>query len=123
MKKTIISCAVALICTAAICLTYAFSAPKAEKSVTDAYPAYMSEQQTADYIGVEENILKIMRENLAYFKGAYMSYTYTDDKGEEVTEIVYNKDAVDEAVKKLMNDPGKLNFKYIQEALEKKESK
>lgn len=114
MKNTLISCIVAILCTIAICVTYAVSTPKKAETVkTDS--GYVSESEAAQYIGVTEEIMKLMREKLKYFEGAYMTYIYTDDKGEEVTVVVYNKTALDKAVAKIMSDKSMLNFKYIQD--------
>lgn len=119
MKKTIISCIVAILCTVAVCVTYAVKAPSDTKntssSVSDS-SSYMTEKEAADYIGVSENVLNMMRVKLRYMEGAYMSYTYTNDSGKEVTEIVYKKDKLDAVVEKLMKDSNALNFRYIEKA-------
>ncbi|HAS37713.1 MAG TPA: hypothetical protein DCS04_03740, partial [Ruminococcaceae bacterium] len=76
---------------------------------------YMTEAEAADYIGVTDEVMKMMRENLKSFEGAYVSYYYTNADGKEVNDIVYNKAALDKAVQKIMSEQGSLNFKYIQE--------
>lgn len=122
MKKTIITSVVAILCTLAICITYAVKAPKSNDnavSVSD-NSNYMTESEAAKYIGVTDEVMQMMRENLKYFEGAYMSYAYTDENNKEVNDIIYNKTALDDAVKKLMSsDTHALNFKYIQESLNK----
>lgn len=116
MKNTVIASIVAVLCTAAICVTYAVKSPvnKKETSAVVADTTYMSEAEAADYIGVTDEVMKMMRENLKSFEGAYISYYYTDAEGKEVNDIVYNKAALDKAVEKIMKDQGALNFKYIQ---------
>lgn len=114
MKKTIISCVVAVICTAALCITYAVSTPDKDNSKVDG-SAYFTEQEAAEYIGVTDEIMVLMREKLKVFEGAYMSYTYVDEKGDDVNILVYNKDALDDVIEGLMKDQNKYNFKYIQE--------
>lgn len=116
MKNTVIASIVAVLCTAAICVTYAVKSPtnKKETSAVAADTTYMSEAEAADYIGVTDEVMKMMRENLKSFEGAYISYYYTDAEGKEVNDIVYNKAALDKAVEKIMKDQGALNFKYIQ---------
>lgn len=118
MKNTIIASIVAVLCTAAICVTYAVKSPanKKEVSAVAADTTYMTEAEAADYIGVTDEVMKMMREKLKSFEGAYVSYYYTDVEGKEVNDIVYNKAALDKAVSKIMTEQGALNFKYIQEA-------
>lgn len=118
MKNTIIASIVAVLCTAAICVTYAVKSPanKQEASAVAADTTYMTEAEAADYIGVTDEVMKMMREKLKSFEGAYVSYYYTDAEGKEVNDIVYNKAALDKAVSKIMTEQGALNFKYIQEA-------
>ena len=41
---------------------------------------------------------------------------YLDANGKEVTDIVYKKDALNEAVDKIMDEHGAYNFKFLQEA-------
>ena len=115
MKNTIIASIVAILCTAAICTTYAVKSPaKKADSAVSSDTTYMTEAEAADYIGVTDEVMKMMRENLKSFEGAYISYYYTDAEGKEVNDIVYNKAALDKAVEKIMKDQGALNFKYIQ---------
>ncbi len=110
MKNTIITSIVAILCVVALCVTYAVCTPKNETAVAD----YMTETEAAEYIGVTDEVMVMVREKLGLFKGAYMSYTYTDTSGKEVTDIVYSKAALDEAVEKMMDEHGALNFKYVQ---------
>lgn len=121
MKNTIIASIVAILCTAAICTTYAVKSPatKTTKSVSSD-TTYMTESEAAEYIGVTDEVMKMMRENLKSFEGAYISYYYTDAEGKEVNDIVYNKAALDKAVEKIMSEQGALNFKYIQESANSK---
>lgn len=115
MKNTIIASIVAILCTAAVCVTLAVKAPsQSEASAND--NTYMTETEAAEYIGVTEEVMQLMRKNLKSFEGAYISYYYTDNNGNEVNDIVYEKDALDDAVEKIMKEQGALNFKYIQEA-------
>lgn len=113
MKNTIISCIVAILCVVALCVTYATCTPdtKAETVVAD----YLTEAEAADYIGVTDDVMVMMREKLGLFKGAYMLYMYKDASGKEVTDIVYKKDALNEAVDKMMEEHGAYNFKFLQE--------
>lgn len=115
MKNTIIASIVAILCTAAVCVTLAVKAPtQSEAAVKD--NTYMTETEAAEYIGVTEEVMQLMRKSLKSFEGAYVSYYYTNAEGKEVNDIVYNKSALDKAVEKIMQDQGALNFKYIQEA-------
>lgn len=115
MKNTIIASIVAILCTAAICTTYAVKSPaKKADSAASSDTTYMTEAEAADYIGVTDEVMKMMRENLKSFEGAYVSYYYTNADGKEVNDIVYNKAALDKAVQKIMSEQGSLNFKYIQ---------
>lgn len=117
MKNTIIASIVAILCTAAICTTYAVKSPaKKADSAVSSDTTYMTEAEAADYIGVTDEVMKMMRENLKSFEGAYVSYYYTNADGKEVNDIVYNKAALDKAVQKIMSEQGSLNFKYIQKA-------
>lgn len=116
MKNTIIASIVAIICTVSICVTYAAKSPSNKKDTSAYSSAYMTETEAAEYIGVDEEIMKIMRVNLKSFDGAFVTYYYTDSKGNEVENVVYQKDALDKAVEKIMKDQGALNFKYLQEA-------
>ena len=115
MKNTVIASIVAVLCTAAICVTYAVKSPSnvKETSAVAADTTYMTEAEAAEYIGVTDDVMKMMREKS--FEGAYVSYYYTNAEGKEVNDIVYNKAALDKAVEKIMKDQGALNFKYIQE--------
>ncbi|MBP3446832.1 MAG: hypothetical protein IJN78_08925 [Clostridia bacterium] len=117
MKNTIISCIVAILCVVALCVTYASCTPdtKADTAVAD----YLTEAEAADYIGVTDEVMVMMREKLGLFKGAYMAYMYLDANGKEVTDIVYKKDALNEAVDKIMDEHGAYNFKFLQEAASK----
>ncbi len=122
MKNTIISSVVAVICVAALCLTYAFvgrNDAAAEPAETIAAVAenndYLTEEEAAAYIGVPTDIMQMMREKLGYFKGAYMHYMYLDAEGNEVKSVVYNKDALNDAVAKLSKETGALSFKFLQE--------
>ncbi len=113
MKNTIISSVVAILCVVALCLTYALCTPKNETAKVT--PAYMTEAEAADYIGVSDEVILMLREKLGLLKGAYIIYTYTDTNGKEVTDIVYKKDALDKAVDKIMAEHEGLDFKYVQE--------
>jgi aspartate ammonia-lyase len=115
MKNTIISCVVAVLCVIALCVTYASCTPgSADSAVSGAYADYLSEEEAAEYIGVSTEIMQMMRTKLGYFKGAYMNYMYLED-GKQVESIVYNRDALNEAVDKLNKEVGALNFKFLQE--------
>ena len=82
MKNTIIASIVAVLCTAAICVTYAVKSPAGQKtSSVTADTTYMTESEAAEYIGVTDEVMKMMRENLKKFEGAYISYYYTDADG------------------------------------------
>lgn len=129
MTKTIVKSAVAVVCTAALCITYATSNSKKaapEKTVTsdtavfetvEPETSYISEAQAAAYIGISETALKTIREKTPQFiKGSYMTYTYYNDEGTEITTVVYNKAALDKVIDKLMNSDNKyINLRYIQE--------
>lgn len=121
MKNTIIASIVAIICTAAICITCVccFNSNKAE--ATKVYPKYMTEEEAAEYIGVDKELMTLLREDLSYFNGAYMKTAYKNADGEEVEFLVYSKDAIDEILSKNMKDSlhNNLNLKLIQEAKEK----
>ena len=121
MKNTVIASIVAVLCTAAICVTYAVKSPAnvKETSAVAADTTYMTEAEAAEYIGVTDDVMKMMREKLKSFEGAYVSYYYTNAEGKEVNDIVYNKAALDKAVEKIMKDQGALKFKYIQEVTTK----
>ena len=117
MKNTVIASIVAVLCTAAICVTYAVKSPAnvKETSAVATDTTYMTQAEAAEYIGVTDDVMKMMREKLKSFEGAYVSYYYINAEGKEVNDIVYNKAALDKAVEKIMKDQGALNFKYIQE--------
>ncbi|MBQ7548944.1 MAG: hypothetical protein IJT03_04485 [Clostridia bacterium] len=121
MKNTIIASIVAVICTAALCLTFIFAGGKssAETEAAASDSKYITETEAADYLGISEEVVQMLRVNLRKLEGSYMSYTYTDEAGKEVTRIVYDKDKLDDAVAALMKDTGALNFKYIQESIKK----
>lgn len=124
MKNTIIGAIVAVLCTAAICVTYAVKAPTKNDSVSVADgKAYMTEVEAADYLGVSEEIMQMLREDLKKLEGSYVSYYYTDAKGNEVNSIVYNKEALDDVMKEIMSSEkeNSFNFKYLQQI--KEESK
>ncbi|MBQ5592773.1 MAG: hypothetical protein IIU80_07485 [Clostridia bacterium] len=114
MKNTIISCIVAILCVVALCVTYASCTPatEADTAVAD----YLTEAEAADYIGVTDEVMVMMRSKLGLFKGAYMTYMYLDANGKEVTDIVYKKEALNEALDKIMEEHGAYNFKFLQEA-------
>lgn len=115
MKNTIFASIVAILCTVAVCVTLAVKVPTGNtKTAND--NTYMTETEAAEYIGVTEEVMQLMRSSLKSFEGAYVSYYYTNAEGKEVNDIVYNKAALDKAVEKIMQDQGTLNFKYIQEA-------
>lgn len=120
MKNTIIASIVAVICTAALCLTFIFAGGKSNAEPAAASDdKYVTESEAAEYLGISEEVVQMLRVNLKKLEGSYMSYTYTDEAGKEVTKIVYDKDKLDDAVAALMKDTGALNFKYIQESLKK----
>ncbi|MBP3442962.1 MAG: hypothetical protein J6L62_09190 [Clostridia bacterium] len=123
MTKTIISSVVALICVAALCLTYALVGRNTSKNVDPESVSasaslsddYLTEEEAAAYIGVTVDVMQMMRDKLGYFKGAYMVYIYLDAEGKEVKSIVYNREALDDAVATLSKDVGALSFKFLQE--------
>lgn len=120
MKNTIIASIVAILCTLAICITYGVCTPKTEEKAAVEYGQYLTETEAADYLGVTEEIMQIMRERLKYLDGAYIKYTYVDDNNEEVDLLVYNKDKLDAKIAEVSAKSSTLNFKYIQDkALEK----
>lgn len=116
MKNTLIASVVAVLCTIALCITLGAKLPKAETK-SEADSKYITEEEAIEYLGINKEIMTLMRDKLKSFEGAYMSYTYVDDKGEEVSFIVYDKEALDVAMDKTMKEHNKLNFKYIQEAV------
>lgn len=123
MKNTIISSVVAIICVAALCLTYALvgrnTADNASPDNVSASVAvsddYLTEEEAAAYIGVPTEIMQMMREKLGYFKDTYMIYMYLDAEGKEVKSVVYNKDSLNDAVAKLSKETGALSFTFLQE--------
>ncbi len=116
MKKTIIKSIVSILCTIAICVTLAVCLSNEKQDFT---PDYMSETQAAEYLGISTERLVIMRKNLKYLEGAYVSFSYEGDNGIE-TIYVYSKQALNDTMAELMNDNAKknINFKYIEEILE-----
>lgn len=116
MKNTLIASVVAVLCTIALCITLGAKLPKADTD-SKAVDKYITEEEAIEYLGINKEVMTLMRDKLKSFEGAYMSYTYVDDKGEEVTFTVYDKDALDTAMNKTMKEHNKLNFKYIQEAV------
>ena len=127
MKKTILPAIIAVICTAAICLTAFFCVnsvtKKSEVKATDS--AYMTEAEAADYLGIDESRLVILRKNLKYLEGSYIVYTYVNESGEDVSVCMYSKAQLNKAMEKLMGDSktSSINFKYIEEALKEVENK
>jgi len=115
MKNTLIASIVAILCTIAICITYGVCAPKADEKTVAEYGDYVTEAEAADYLGVTEEIMQLMREKLKYLEGTYMEYMYVNDGGEEVTIIVYNKEDLSAKVSELQSKNGILNFKFIQD--------
>ncbi len=120
MKKTIIKSVVAILCTVALCVTISLSTKTTD--TTKEYGDYMTEAQAAEYLGISEKRLSIMRVNLDYLDGAFMSYTYVEN-GEDITVHMYSKQALNDTMAKLMADNGKrnLNFKFLEEILDKQE--
>lgn len=128
MKKpivsTIIASVVALICTAAICITAVWGIGEVfRQRKTASQASYLTEAQAADYLGIDEDRLVILRKNLKYLEGSYIVYSYTNDAGEEESVCMYSKDQLDKAMSKLMGDSktNSVNFKYIEEALKQAE--
>ena len=123
MTKTIISAVVSVICTAAICITAFLCVNNYKKETAAVSNDYMTEAQAAEYLGISENHLTIMRKNLKYLEGSYIVYSYVDDNDKEVSVCMYSKDELDNAVEKLMSksNSSSINFKYIEDAI--KESK
>lgn len=115
MKNTIVKSIVAVICTAAICVTMALTLPKSSGNTTATGKEYMTASETAEYLGITEDVLEILRTDLKKLEGSYMTYTYLNDKGESVTEIVYQKSAVDSSIKALMDEAGAINVEFLQE--------
>ena len=123
MTKTIISAVVSVICTAAICITAFLCVNNYKKETAAVSNDYMTEAQAAEYLGISENHLTIMRKNLKYLEGSYIVYSYVDDNDKDVSVFMYSKDELDKAVEKLMSksSSSSINFKYIEDAI--KESK
>lgn len=116
MKNTIIASVVAILCTIAICITYGVCTPKTEdKAAVVEYGQYITEKEAADYLGVTEEIMQIMREKLKYLEGSYIKYMYVDENNEEVELLVYNKDKLDAKMAEVSAKTGNLNCKYFQE--------
>lgn len=114
MVKTIIKCAVAVLCTVAICVTIFVCTGKSGETAPD----YMTETQAAEYLGVSAERLEIMRKNLKYLEGAYVSYSY-EENGEVVTVYMYSKQALNDTMAELMDNEGRknINFKYIEQII------
>ncbi len=114
MVKTIIKCAVAVLCTVAICVTIFVCTGKSGETAPD----YMTEVQAAEYLGVSAERLEIMRKNLKYLEGAYVSYSY-EENGEVVTVYMYSKQALNDTMAELMDNEGRknINFKYIEQII------
>ena len=114
MVKTIIKCAVAVLCTIAICVTIFVCTGKSEETAPD----YMTEAQAAEYLGVSAERFEIMRKNLKYLEGAYVSYSY-EENGEVVTVYMYSKQALNDTMAELMDNEGRknINFKYIEQII------
>ncbi len=121
MKKTIIKSIVAILCTIAICVTIGVVFADNSKS-EEVYGDYMTEAQAAEYLGITEERLAIMRVNLDYMDGAFMVYSYVED-GEDVISYMYSKQALNDVMAKLMADNGKrsINFKILEEVLAEQE--
>lgn len=127
MKNSILPSIIAVICTIAICLTAFLCVGKftkedtAKSNVSD----YMTEAEAADYLGIDEARLTILRKNLKYLEGSYIIYSFANESGEEVSVCMYSKSQLNKAVEKLMSDSktNSVNFKYIEEALKNAESK
>lgn len=119
MTKTIISAVVSVICTAAICITAFLCVNNYKKETASVSNDYMTEAQAAEYLGISENHLTIMRKNLKYLEGSYIVYSYVDDNNQEVSLCMYSKDGLDKAVEKLMSksNSSSINFKYIEDAI------
>lgn len=114
MVKTIIKCAVAVLCTVAICVTIFVCTGKSGETAPD----YMTEAQAAEYLGVSAERFEIMRKNLKYLEGAYVSYSY-EENGEVVTVYMYSKQALNDTMAELMDNEGRknINFKYIEQII------
>ncbi|MBQ7595536.1 MAG: hypothetical protein IJU45_02595 [Clostridia bacterium] len=121
MKNQVLPAIIAVICTIAICLTAFFCVGKVTKeySAKSGSSDYMTEAEAAEYLGIDEARLTILRKNLKYLEGTYMVYTFADDAGEEVSVCMYSKSQLNKVVEKLMGDTktNSINFKYIEQAL------
>lgn len=126
MTKTIIHAIVSILCTAAICITAVVCVNNYKKDNASAVASsdYITEAQAADYLGISESRLVILRQNLKYLEGSYIVYAYTNDKGEDVSVCMYSKTDLKKAVSEIMSDSSKnkINFKYLEEAIEKANS-
>lgn len=116
MKNTILASIIAVICTAAICITGVSVSKNVLDSKDSDVSAYMTEEEAMEYIGVNATVFELLKDDLKFFEGAYAEYTYVDANSKEATITVYNKEKLDEAVSKFMTENSKLNFKFIQEA-------
>lgn len=123
MKNTIIASVVAILCTIAICVTYGVCTPKKADNAVVEYGQYISEKEAAEYLGVTEEIMQILREKLKYLEGSYIKYMYVDDNNEDVELLVYNKDKLDAKMAEVSAKTGNLNCKYFQELATKEEAK
>ncbi len=125
MKKTIIPCIVAVLCTVAICCTAVFCFNSYKAANTSVKSGYLTESEAAEYLGIDESRLVILRKNLKYLEGSYMLYSFVNDKGEEVSVCMYSKAQLDKVMDKMMDDSktNSINFKYIEEALKEAETK
>lgn len=115
MKKTIIKSIVSVLCSVAICVTIFVCT---SNSKVEQYPDYMTESQAAEYLNISEDRLVIMRKNLKYLEGAYVSYSYETD-GNTETIYMYSKQALNDTMADLMAESSKknINFKYIEQIL------
>lgn len=128
--EKIITPAVSLVCTAAICITGATCVSKVvNKDKKDgnvsisaqSEDAYMTEAEAAAYLGIDEARMTIMRKNLKYLEGTYIDYSFKGEDGEITEVVMYQKAKLDSVMADLMKDKNTINFKYIEEALEKAE--
>lgn len=128
--EKIITPAVSLVCTAAICITGAACVSKVvNKDKKDdgvsisaqSEDAYLTEAEAASYLGIDEARLSIMRKNLKYLEGTYIEYSFKGDDGEMTDVVMYQKAKLDSVMVELMKDKNTINFKYIEEALAKAE--
>lgn len=130
MKKTIISAIVSVVCTIAICVTVAVCVNSSKPEATATSPvaigstddaAYLTEAQAAQYLGLTEARLVMLRKNLKYLEGSYMEYVVPGENGAEVSVVMYSKDGLDKAITKLMSDSktNYINFKSLEQVLNK----